>query len=432
MRDMQVRSKLFYGWYIVAAGLIRLYTFGFVQFGFTAIFEPIVAEFGWSHAQVSIAASLRGLEIGLAAPVMGFLVDRWGPRKLVFAGGIILAGSCFLLTGVSSLSMFYVSFFLLSVGMSTTTNTVIMTSVTRWFRKNLGLAIGISACGVGLGGLMVPILTWMIDVMQWRTTVFAVGLGMLIIVIPLSLVLRYKPEDYGYLPDGKVVEETSGSGIKGSTKNVEINVPYKKALTSRAFWDITIASTCMMFLMSAITTHIMPYFTTIGIARYTASMVASALPVVSIVGRLSSGWLCSRFGMKNVFTVSFIFLAAGTILFAFVDLFPAVLLVLFIISFSLAWGAIVTTRISLQQHYFGKEAFGAILGSLSGVMMLGNMTGAFFVGWIFDAYGDYRYAWLMCGVIGLIGIIMAARAPRSFSMNEWVEPGVWSTKGSDT
>jgi len=136
--------------------------------------------------------------------------------------------------------------------------------------------------------------------------------------------------------------------------------------------------------------------------------------------------------MKNVFTVSFVLLAVGTVLFAFIDLSPALMLVLFVISFSLAWGASVTTRIGLQQHYFGTEAFGAILGSLSGVMMLGNMTGAPFVGWVFDAYGDYRYAWLACGVIGLIGIIMAARAPRSYSMNKQVEPGVWFTKGSDT
>ncbi len=87
MDSNQKRSKVFYGWYIVGACVfIALYTGGIVHFGFTAVFEPIAEEFGWSYAQVSLAFSLRGFEMGLLAPVTGLLVDRWGPRKLIFGG----------------------------------------------------------------------------------------------------------------------------------------------------------------------------------------------------------------------------------------------------------------------------------------------------------------------------------------------------------
>ena len=126
----QKRSKVFYGWYIVGACLlISVYTAGVVFFGFTAVFEPIAEEFGWSYAQISLAASLRGLEIGLLAPLMGLLVDRWGPRRLIFGGSILVCAGFLILSHVSTLTMFYGAFALIAIGMSTCTQTVLMTAV---------------------------------------------------------------------------------------------------------------------------------------------------------------------------------------------------------------------------------------------------------------------------------------------------------------
>src|SRR4030042_2316080 len=102
------RPRIFYGWYIVAASLVNLlYTGGVAHFGFTAVFEPIADEFKWSYAQISLASSLRGLEMGLLAPVVGFLVDKWGPKKMVFGGSIFLCLGFLLLSRVESLLVFY-------------------------------------------------------------------------------------------------------------------------------------------------------------------------------------------------------------------------------------------------------------------------------------------------------------------------------------
>ncbi len=139
MDSTQKHSKVFYGWYIVGAcSIILLYTGGVVILGFTAVFEPIAEEFGWSYAQISLAASLRGLEAGLLAPLMGILVDRWGPRRMLFIGSIILCMGFLILSRVSSLHMFYGSFAVIAIGMSTFTQTVPMTSVANWFRRKAG------------------------------------------------------------------------------------------------------------------------------------------------------------------------------------------------------------------------------------------------------------------------------------------------------
>lgn len=199
------RHTVFYGWWVVGASLlITVYTSGIVMYGFTAIFEPIADELGWSYTQISFAISLRGIEAGLLAPVLGMLADRWGPRRLIFGGVATISLGLMLFSRTSSLSMFYGAFALVAIGWSACTVTVMVTAVANWFRKKIGVATGIMACGWGAGSLLIPVIVRLIDMYEWRTTVFILALGMLAICLPLSLLVRHKPEQYGYLPNGEV------------------------------------------------------------------------------------------------------------------------------------------------------------------------------------------------------------------------------------
>ena len=157
-------ASIFYGWWIVlACFLIAFYVGGALFYGFTAFFEPIVEEFGWSYTQVSIAFSLRGLEMGMLAPITGFLVDRFGSRKLIFSGALIIGFALILLSLTNSLVMFYCAFFLLALGTSGSASTVLMTAVAHWFRRNVGKAMGLVVCGFGAGGILIPLIVWLID-----------------------------------------------------------------------------------------------------------------------------------------------------------------------------------------------------------------------------------------------------------------------------
>ncbi|MFC1896969.1 MFS transporter [Chloroflexota bacterium] len=407
-------SKVFYGWYIVGACLlITIYTGGVVHLGFTAVFEPIAEEFGWSYATISLASSLRGFEMSLLAPVTGLFVDRWGPRKLIFGGSILICLGFLLLSRVSSLGMFYVAFALMAIGMSTCANTVLMTAVVNWFRKRVGVAISIVSSGFGFSGLIIPVVTKLVDVLQWRMAMVVFGLGMLVIVSPLSLVLRHKPEHYGYQPDGEERDAVEISEVQSSRTSIEVSTSTKQALRKRAFWHVAIASVCHLFLIGAITTHIMPYLGSLGFTRSLSSLVALIVPVATIGGRLGGGWLGDRLGNKQVFSTSLALMTIGTILFGYITTERMWLLVPFIITLSLGWGCGVTARTALIREYFGRGSFGAIHGFLSGIMMLGAVTGAPLAGWIFDTWGTYQGAWISFGAITIMGTFFALAIPSS-------------------
>ena len=178
--------------------------------------------------------------MGLVASLVGVLVDRWGPRKLLFCGSIIIGLGLMLLSRTTSLGMFYGVFFIIAIGTSNCSSTVKYTAVANWFRKKVAIASGIVAAGFGLGGLLIPIVTTIIDKLEWRMAMVVFGLGMWIVGLPLALLVRHKPEQYGYLPDGEVTSSSVNNEHLVSTQNIEVDITAKQAVKSRAFWYIAL------------------------------------------------------------------------------------------------------------------------------------------------------------------------------------------------
>jgi MFS family permease len=403
------RSGLFYGWYIVGACFfISFYCTGVMYYGFTALIEPIVDEFHWSYALISFAASIRGLETGLTAPVVGFLFDRWGPRKLIFAGAAIMGLGLLMLSLANSLAMFYASFILISTAASISVGVVPMTVVGNWFRKRVSLATGIVVSGAAAGGVLVPLVTWIVDTYQWRTAMVIFGLGAWAIIFPLALVVRHKPEQYGYLPDGEVSQHVAVDEVKTETQFQETEIGAKQALKGRVFWHIALGMVCHFMVAIAVTTHVMPYLSSIGIPRATSSLVAMAIPLVNIVGRLSFGWFGDRFDKRRVTAIGMTLMAISMLMFNYVGVAETWLMIMFIIVFGIGYGGPVPMSAALIREYFGRASLGTVLGLAMGVAYVGSLIGPPLTGWIYDTYGSYQSAWfVMAGVAfaGMVGFI---------------------------
>ena len=412
-------SSVFYGWWIVGASvLIGLYVAGVANYGFTAVFEPIADELGWSYAQISLAASLRGLEMGILAPVFGILADRWGPRRLIVSGAVFIAAGLFLLSRTTSLGIYYVAFALISIGLSGCTMTVLMAAVANWFRRKVGTASGIAVCGFGLSGLMVPIMVRLIEMYEWRTAITILAMGVLCWVLPLSLVFRHKPEQYGYLPDGQVETPTASDNGTAISNAVEVNVNAKQALLSSTFWSLALAFTCHVMLVTTVVTHVMPYLSSVGVIRSMSSLVATAIPLMSIGGRLGLGWLGDKINRRLVLAGALAMMGLGVFCFGFAPLAGFWLLVPFLILFSIGYGGCNALRPSLTREYFGRTSFGSVFGVLIGINMLGALIGPPLAGWAYDNWGSYQGIWFILSVLPIAATVSVLTASPSKTMVE--------------
>ena len=419
---MKIRfPNIYYGWWVVGGSvLIAMYVAGAVFYGFTAIFEPIADELGWSYTQISLAASLRGLEMGLLAPFVGILTDRWGPRRLIFGGAIVTFLGMLMLGRTTSVGMFYGAFVLVAIGMSTCTMTVLLTAVANWFQRRVGIATGIAVSGFGLGGLMVPAIVRLVDAYDWRATVSLLAVGMLILPLPLSLLFRHKPEQYGKLPDGDLVEvKASDDDNRNSTPLISgtADIGIRQALKSGTFWSIALAFACHVMLVTAVITHLMPYLSSVDIDRSDSSIIAIAVPLASIAGRLGFGWVADRSSRKLVSAVGFCIMGLGLVCFGSVGSIGFWMLLPFLILFGIGYGGLNVMRPALVQEYFGRSSFGTIFGIIIGVSMAGSIGGPAVAGWAYDNWGSYQGMWFLMALVPMIAMVtmllMSPSRPRS-------------------
>jgi MFS family permease len=410
--NLKPKTVVFYGWWIVGSCfLIAMFTSGIVGWGFTAIIEPVVQELGCSYAQISVAASLRGLEVGLLAPVTGMLADRWGARRLIFGGLVMVAAGYLLLSRATSLATFYGAFALVALGFSACSATVLITAVSKWFRKRASLAVGIVNSGWGFSGLVVPLVVGLIYLYQWRTTMVILALAVLLIGLPLSMLVRHRPERYGYLPDGEKVERTASEGVLDSVQVTEINVKAKQALRTPTFWHISVSLLFHGMIVSATATHVMPYLSSIGFSRETSALAASAMPLLSVIGRLGFGWLGDRANRVKIAAAAFIMVCLGMLCFSSASCAGAWMLIPFLILFSIGVGGNNTMRASLVIEFFGRESFGTLFGFVVGIMMIGFIVGPPLAGWTFDKWGAYQGIWMVFAGLSIVASIIVVTTP---------------------
>ena len=391
-------KKIFYGWWIVLACLvINLYVSSILFFGFTAFIDPLIKEFGWSYTQVSFAVSLRGMEMGIFAPLIGFLTDRYGARKLILTGVLAVGAGLILFSRTQSLLMFYGVILLLGFGAGGCTTVVTTTVVANWFKKNLGKGLGLMSTGFGASGVMIPLIVWLIDAFQWRITLLLLGVGFLMLGIPLVFVIRDKPEDYGLLPDGE--PGSPGTPVE-AVRPEKSPIRFWEALRHRSFLYLNLAEVVRMMLVSGVVTHSMPYLNNLGMSRGAAALVVAGIPLSSIIGRLGYGWLADRFPKRYVLALAFGAMGLGMVAFSYAAVLAMILL--FLLFFHPSFGGSMVLRGAILREYFGRDYLGKMVGIVMGSAAMGGIVGPTLAGWVFDSIGSYQILWLaFAGAISL-------------------------------
>lgn len=401
----KIKDRVFYGWWVVlACATNSLYLGGVYFYGFSALFDPVVEEFGWSRALVSFAFTFRGFEAGIAAPFIGIFADRFGARKLFFWGIVVSGFGFVLLSHIQALWSFYAVSLVLAVGSSLTSPVVTMTAVAKWFRRGMVLAMGLLMAGNAAGGLLLPGTVWAIDRFGWREALIIFGVGIWLLGIPLSLVVKEPQSGGDFAHKARVPLE--------ATEKLPEMTP-KEVLRERDFWLLSVAVLFGGSAGMAVIVHQIPYLVSEGIPRQTAGFMVTAFALANITGRLVFGWLGDITDKKHCFAVAAALKAIGVLALALagnVEQFIGSLVAL-----GIGFGGLVPLRPAMQVELFGSRAFGTVQGFLMAAVTVGTMIAPPFAGWVFDSMGSYRPAFLILGACTLIAvpvILAISRKPR--------------------
>lgn len=410
LRNEAMRLRLFYGWYIVVAGMVlSAYSNAIFGYGWTAFVNPIVATFGWSMTQLSLASSLRSLETGMFNPVWGAVVDRYPPRRLVIFALIITALGVFLLSQTKNLAMFYGGFLLMGLGSSLATHMLPTTLITKWFRRDIGKANGVFFMGAGIGGILVPLVVKIVDKLSWQTTLFYAAIGFLVLGILPSVVFRSPPEDSGSSPGGKVAGVTTEAS---RTRNSEVDTGVREALKTRAFWQISLVFFLQSIRIGPMMLYMMPYLTGLGVDRTTASTFVMLYTMVSLGGRIPMGALADIFKKSYIIATSMGMMGAGLFILSLIDSHsPFWLILLFAIVYGVGLSGEGALRAPIVAEYFGRRHFGAIFGSIMLSTTIGSVVATPLAGWVYDTYGSYQPVLLALIAVAAMGVILILTIP---------------------
>ena len=386
------RPRIFYGWWLLGAGTVVLAMQGaFMAYGLNAFFVPLAVTLGTSRGALSLAFSFTRLESAILGPIEGFLIDRFGPRRLMFIGFAVLGMGFLMFSRVNSLLGFYVVFPVIILGGSLSGFLPVVTAVNNWFSRRRGLATGICSAGVNVGGVLVAVVALFIGAYGWRAAAVMIGLIIWLLGFPLAAMIRHRPQPYGYLPDGDDPEEhevSSGDGTAHpSADSIESpDFTPMQALKTPAFWTISACHGLSVLIISMVTIHQIPLLVDAGMSFETAASVLAFMTGVAAVGRVVGGYLADKVGMKPTLLVCFFLMSAGVVVLASAQTVQQA--IVYAVLYGLGYGARAPILIALRAEFFGPRNFATIMGLSQPVMVLGSFFGPIAAGFAYDVQGS--------------------------------------------
>ena len=412
------KPKVFYGYWIVATTFFCAFMDSACgYYSFSLFVTPLEADFGWGRGTIMVAWTIRFMTVGLASPVFGKMVDRWGSRKVIPIGAAIGGIGFVLLTKTTNLWFYYFGWAIIGIGIAGSGLIPGTAVVSNWFKKRRGMALGIMGVGFGAGGILSPLVGgYLIPNFGWRAAYFALAWLMWLLIPLVLLVIRTRPADMGLHPDGveepEAVTETK-SEVSASQSG---GMTLKMALATSSFWLIGISYLISSMGETGITQSQVPFLEDIGFPVALAATTLAVVGIWSAIGKFAFGWLCDHIPVKIARSIGIGFLLVGaSILTSVQSGSSAVLIWLYTILKGFGTGSWMSTMSMLTSTTFGLASYGVIFGMVNILMSTGNAIGPLLAGYMYDITGSYRGAFIVFIVALALAIptILVVRRPKS-------------------
>jgi MFS family permease len=413
------RLPFFYGWIIVAVTFVTMAIGVNARTAFSLFFPPIIDEFGWERGVTAGAFSFGFVVSAAVSPLIGRLMDRSGPRAVMELGVALMAGGLLLAPLTTQPWHLYVT-----IGAMVGAGSVCLgysgqsLFLPNWFIRRRGLAIGLAFAGVGIGSMtLLPWVQLMIEQTGWRTACTAMGILILVVLAPINLLLRKRPEDIGLEPDGDAA--ASASSAKPVSNIVDpvwagTDWTLQRALRTARFWWISLGYFGGLYIWYAVQVHQTKYLLDIGFSPNVAVWALGAVSLLGIPGQIWLGHLSDRVGREWIWTAG---CAGFAICFAALIALKSVPTLLLVYVMVVAQGALGYGLTSIMGAVVLEIFQGKHYGSIFGTVMLGALAGGaagpWVTGLVHDLTGSYTIAFAIAiGVCGLSAMAIWMASPR--------------------
>jgi len=414
-----VNLPFYYGWMIVSLGLISMCFWTGIRSSFSVFFVALLEEFPWSRGGAAGVQSLAFVVYLILAPVIGGLIDRYGPRKVILPGIMVLCAGLILSSYTNSLGQFYFFYgVIVASGVSFISIVAYSSILAHWFEKRRGLAVGFAVSGMGLGTfLLVPLTQYFISLWGWRTSFIALAVLVFIFLFPVSLIfLRHKPADLGLYPDGPFKGDLPKKQRVDVIDSVwaETDWTLKKAFRTIRYWALLSFAFFAITPVFLMVVHSVSFLVDQGLSKMSAAFVLAMVGIISLVFRVFWGWLSDRIGRETTFSAGAFFIALSALSLVFIEFMGGVgFAYLFALFLGMGWAVTAPMFVSISADLFQGRQFGLIYGIVEAVIGGGCAFGAWFGGFIFDKTHSYHAAFIVSATFAIISSLLVwFAAPR--------------------
>lgn len=409
----QARLPFYFGWVIIAIAFTTMAVAISARTTFSLLLPPLLDEFGWERGLASGAFSMGYIGSAIAGPFVGRLVDARGPRLALLPGLALLAGGLFAAPWITEPWHLYVTLGLMvGFGANLMSYTVQSLYLPHWFKRWRALAISIAFSGVGVGSIiLLPWFQSLITAEGWRYACWAMAVLVLVLLGPLNLLVRGRPQELGLEPDG-AARAPAGEAEQAAPNIVDhawaaVVWTQGKALRTARLWWILIGYFCSLFAWYAIQVHQTKYLTELGFSPLLAAWALGLVNIVAVPGQIGFGALSDRIGREWIWTVSCAGFAICYGALIALEYWPTLPLLYFMVVTQGLLGYCMTSVMgAIVIEIFEGPHFGAIFGIVTIGLVGGAATGPWVTGVVYDVTGSYQPAFLL----GIAICVIAAAA----------------------
>ncbi|HEY4356926.1 MAG TPA: MFS transporter [Acidobacteriaceae bacterium] len=358
-----------------------------VPYTFSLFLNPLHAAFGWQREAIGGTFALAAITVAFVSPLIGLLLDRFAPRRIILPSIVIFALTLLSLSRLGpNISRFYITFFVMGLVANGTAQFAYTRTILTWFQQRRGFALALILTGSGVGSILIPPITqWTIDHHGWRDAYLMLG-GIALLGLPLTaLLVRNRPAAI-------VHQDTSAAS----------GVTVGSALRSLAFWVLAAITVLSAFSENGLVTNLAAILTEHGVTAQSAALALSVRGGAGIIGRLCVGLLIDKFSPQRIQTFILVLTAIGTLILAFAATPAIALLGAALLGVGLGSEADVAPY--LLARYFGRKHFSVLYGLTWTAYAVGGATGPMVIGHLYDRAGAYQPRF----IVGLAGVALAA------------------------